>query len=153
MISVKHNLHTLPPITILKLKSLILLLTLMLSANVLYADPILNVDQPIRTLKVTNEQMQNAITDAAKEQGWVMTPEGDGQMSVTYHKSDYMAKIAVKYAPTFYTINYADSERMRYKGTSIHPTYTKLIKTLQNNIIRNLKTGDFATKYRYFSGF
>lgn len=88
--------------------------------------------------------MKSAIVNAAQEQRWVVTAEGDGQLSATYHKSDYMAKIAIKYAPTFYTINYTDSKRMRYNGTSIHPTYNKLIKALQANIIRNLKSGDYA---------
>lgn len=126
-------------------RPLTLFLTVSLFIATLYADPILNIDQPIRTLKVTNEQLKNAITNAAQEQKWVVTPEGEGQMSATYHKSDYMAKIAIKYAPTFYTINYADSKRMRYKVTSIHPTYNKLIKALQANIIRNLKAGNFET--------
>ena len=129
----------------MKSKSLIVLFVLSLFVNALHADTILNIDQPIRTLKVSSEQMKNAIVNAAQQQKWVVTPEGDGQMSATYHERDYMAKIAIKYAPTFYTINYADSKRMRYKGTSIHPTYNKLIKALQANIITNLKAGNFAT--------
>ena len=125
-------------------KTIALLFALSLLAGTLYADPILNIDQPIRTLKVSSEQMKTAIVNAAQEQKWAVTPEGGGQMSATYHERDYMAKIAIKYAPTFYTINYADSTRMRYKGTSIHPTYNKLIKALQANIIRNLKAGNFT---------
>ena len=130
----------------MKLRSLALLFIFSLFANALYADTILNIDQPIKSLKVSSEQMKNAIVNAAQEQNWVVTPEGAGQLSATYHKSDYMAKITIKYAPTFYTINYADSVRMSYMGTNIHPTYNKLIKTLQANIIRNLKTGDFTAK-------
>ena len=130
----------------MKLRSLTLLFIFSLFANALYADAILNIDQPIRSLKVNSEQMKSAIVNAAQEQNWVVTPEGNGQLSATYHKSDYMAKIAIKYAPTFYTINYADSTRMRYKGTSIHPTYNKLIEALHANIIRNLKAGNFAAQ-------
>ena len=130
----------------MKLRSLIILFIITLMSGTLYAEPILNIDQPIRTLKVTNAQMKSAIANAAKEQKWVVTPQGEGQMSATYHERDYMAKITIKYAPTFYTINYADSTRMRYKGTSIHPTYNKLIKALQANIIRNLKAGNFAAQ-------
>ena len=130
----------------MKLRSLTLLFILSLIANALYAEPLLNIDQPIRSLKVSSEQMKNAISNAAKEQQWLVTPEGEGQMSATYKKSDYMARISIKYAPTFYTITYADSKRMRYKGTTIHPTYNKLIKTLQANIIRNLKAGNFAAQ-------
>jgi len=127
-------------------KILLFILTVSLFSTTLLADPILNIEQPIRTLKVTSEQMKSAIIKAATAQEWVVTPLGEGQLSATYRKRDYMAKIAIRYAPTFYTINYADSTRMRYKGTSIHPTYNKLIKALQLNIINNLKTGNFATQ-------
>ena len=130
----------------MKLKSLVLLVVVLLTSSALYADPILNIDQPIRTLKVTNEQMKSAIITAAEEQKWVIIPDGEGRLSATYRKSDYMAKIAIKYAPTFYTINYADSVRMRYKGTTVHPTYNKLINALQASIIRNLKSGNFTAK-------
>lgn len=124
----------------------IILLTFALLSSTLYADPILNIEQPIRTLKISDEQMKNAIVNAAQAQNWIVTPLGDGQLSATYRKRDYMAKISIRYAPTFYTINYADSVRMSYKGNSIHPTYNKLIKALQLNIISNLKAGNFATK-------
>ena len=127
-------------------KLLLLILTLSLVSTTLFADPILNIEQPIRTLKVTSEQMKGAIDKAATAQEWVVTPLGEGQLSATYRKRDYMAKIAIRYSPTFYTINYADSTRMRYTGTTIHPTYNKLIKALQLNIINNLKTGNFATQ-------
>ncbi len=129
----------------MKRTSLLLLFAVILFTKALQADAILNIDQPIRSLKVSSEQMQNAIINAAKEQQWSVTVESEGQLSAVYTKSDYMAKIAIKYAPTFYTINYADSKRMRYDGKSIHPTYNKLIKALQANIIRNLKSGDFET--------
>ncbi|MEN8147624.1 MAG: hypothetical protein ABFR02_08390 [Campylobacterota bacterium] len=130
----------------MKRKSLVLLFMFSLIASTLYADAILNIDQPIRSLKVSNEQMKSAIVNAAQEQSWLVTPEGEGQMSATYRHSNYMARVAIKYAPTFYTINYADSERMRYRGRSIHPTYNSLIKALQANIIRNLKAGNFAAQ-------
>lgn len=128
----------------MNLKPLLQLCAVILFTQVLQADAILNIDQPIRNLTVSSTQVQNAIVSAAKEQQWVVSAEGDGQLSAVYTKSDYMAKIAIKYAPTFYTINYADSSRMRYDGKSIHPTYNKLIKALQRNIIRNLKSGDFS---------
>jgi len=127
-------------------KILLFILTISFFSTTLLADPILNIEQPIKTLKITNAQMKSVIEDAAKEQNWLVTPLGEGQLSATYNKRDYMAKISIRYAPTFYTINYADSTRMRYKGTSIHPTYNKLIKALQANIVRNLKTGNFTNK-------
>jgi len=109
-------------------------------ASILSADPILNIDQPLRTIKVTDAQMKDAITSAASAQNWVVISEGEGRLSATYHKRDYMAKINIRYATTFYTIDYADSVRMRYRGNTIHPTYNKLIQALQTNIVRNLKT-------------
>lgn len=130
----------------MKLKTLSPLFLFSILAITLHAEAILNIDQPIRTLKISNVQMKSAIVNAAQEQKWVVTAEGEGRMSATYSQSNYMAKIAIKYAPTFYTINYADSEHMRYRGSSIHPTYNKLIKALQSNIVRNLKSTDFTAE-------
>ncbi|WP_345976893.1 hypothetical protein [Sulfurimonas sp. HSL3-7] len=125
---------------------LVSLLLLTLFTVGLHADAILNINQPVRTLKVNSEQMKSAIINAARELQWQVTPEGEGRLTARYEKSDYMAKITINYAPTFYTINYADSKRMRYDGKTIHPTYNRLIKALQTNIVRNLKSGNFATQ-------
>ena len=126
--------------------SLISLLLFTLFAIGLHADAILNINQPVRTLKLNSEQMKSAIINAARQQQWQVTPEGEGRLTASYHKSDYMAKITINYAPTFYTINYADSKRMRYDGKTIHPTYNRLIEALQADIVRNLKSGNFATQ-------
>ncbi len=128
----------------MKRTSLLAVLLLTLFSIELYADAILNINQPIRTLKVNSEQLKSAIINAAQELQWHVTPEGEGRLTARYEKSDYMAKITINYAPTFYTINYADSKRMRYDGRTIHPTYNRLIKALQAEIIKNLKSGNVA---------
>jgi hypothetical protein len=115
-------------------------------ANALQADPILNIYQPIKTLKISKKQMRSAIINAVQTQQWQVTAESEGALSAVYQKSGYMARIAIRYAPTFYSINYADSARMRYDGRTIHPTYNKLIKALQAEIIKNLKAGNYATE-------
>ena len=125
-------------------KNLLFVLIVSLFSITLLAQPILSINQPIKTLKITTIQMKDVITQAAESQNWVITPIGEGELSASYHYSNYMAKILIHYAPTYYTINYADSIRMRYRGTSIHPTYNRLIKSLQANIVRNLKTGNFT---------
>ena len=126
-------------------KPLLAVIGLMLVSITLFADPILNINQPVRNIKVTSTQMKEAIANAAQSQHWTLSEIGEGKISATYHKRDYMAKISIDYASNFYSINYADSVRMRYTGTSVHPTYNKLIKALQVNIILNLKTGNFTT--------
>lgn len=130
----------------LKMKriSLLSLLLLTLFAIGLHADAILNINQPVRTLKLNSEQMKSAIINAAQELQWHVTPEDEGRLTARYEKSNYMAKITINYAPTFYTINYADSKRMRYDGKTIHPTYNRLIKALQENIVKTLKTGNYT---------
>ena len=127
-------------------KQILSLLAVILFTNALFAEPILNITQPIRNIKVTNTQMKEAIERAAQAQNWAVTPLKDGQLSASYHKSDYMAKINIDYSSNYYTITYSDSYRMRYRTTSIHPTYNKLIKALQANIVMNLKTGNFSSK-------
>jgi hypothetical protein len=118
----------------------------LLLATAIHADSVLNIYQPIKTLKISNEQLRSAIINAAQTQHWQVTAESEGALSARYQKSDYMAKIAIKYAPTYYSINYADSRRMRYDGRTIHPTYNRLIKALQAGIVKNLKAGNFAAQ-------
>ena len=127
---------------------LLLLLANMFFSFSLFAAAILNIDQPIRTLKISDYQLKSAIVRACKNQNWNVRDEGSGHLSATYYKSNYMAKITIRYAPSFYTLEYADSKRMRYDGRSIHPTYNKLIKALQANIIHNLKKGNYAAEKR-----
>ena len=127
------------------LKSFLIFLSLALLSVTLHAEPILNIDQPIKKLQLTNAQLQSAITSAAEAEKWTIMITGENVMSATYHKSDYMAKVIIRFAPTFYTINYADSQRMRYNGKSIHPTYNKLVRTLQNHIVTNLKSRSYPS--------
>jgi len=114
----------------------------------LYAEAVLNIDQPIKTLKISDYQLKSAIVKACQNQNWNVRDGGEGRLSATFYKSNYMAKINIRYAPSFYTLEYADSKRMRYDGKNIHPTYNRLIKALQANIIRNLKTGNYVAEKR-----
>ena len=114
----------------------------------LYAEAILSIDQPIKKLKISDYQLKSAIVKACQNQNWNVRDEGEGRLSATFYKSNYMAKITIRYAPSFYTIEYADSKRMRYNGKSIHPTYNRLIRSLQANIIHNLKTGNYIAEKR-----
>ena len=119
-----------------------------LFSTVLEGAILLNIDQPIRTLKISDYQLKSAIIRAAQKQHWNIRDEKNNRLSATYYKSNYMAKINIRYAPSFYTIDYADSKRMRYDGRNIHPTYNRLIKALQATIIHNLKTGNYERKRR-----
>ena len=112
----------------------------------LYAEPIINVNQPIKKLKLTSLELEHSIISAATSLNWTIDSYGDGVIIATYKKSRYMAKIIIKYAPSFYSIHYLDSKRMRYKNSSIHPTYNKLIKALQKSIVSNLKSGNYQKR-------
>jgi len=105
----------------------------------LTADTVLTIDQPIRQTDITQEQLKDAIVDAATEQQWSIMPEGS-VLIATYRRSNYMAKVRIIYSPAGYTIDYADSKKLRYDGNDIHPTYNRLIRTLQAGIVRNIKS-------------
>ena len=132
----------------MKRRLLFLLVINAIFSFTLYAEVILNIDQPIRKLKISDYQLKSAIVKACQNQNWNVRDEGEGRLSATFYKSNYMAKITIRYAPSFYTIEYADSKRMRYDGRNIHPTYNRLIRSLQANIIHNLKTGNYIAEKR-----
>jgi len=119
--------------------SLILFLILTLLLSPLFADTVLTIDQPIRKTDITHGQLKDAIVDAATEQQWHIMPDGPALIA-TYRNSDYMARVRITYSPAGYTIGYADSEKLRYNGNDIHPTYNRLVKKLQAGIVRNIKS-------------
>jgi len=119
--------------------SFIPFLILALLLTPLFANTVLNIDQPIRNTDITHEQLKDAIISAAAGQQWSIMPDGPALIA-TYRKSDYMAKVRITYSPRGYTIGYADSQRLHYDGRGIHPTYNRLIKRLQAGIVRNIKS-------------
>lgn len=123
----------------MKHNPLILFLILTLLSAPLFSDTVLTIDQPIRQTDITDEQLKDAIVSAATKQQWRIMPDGSALIA-TYRKSNYMARVRITYSPTGYTIHYDDSEKLRYSGNDIHPTYNRLIKKLQAGIVRNIKS-------------
>lgn len=59
----------------------------------LYGEPIINVNQPIKKLKLTSTDLEHAIISAATAQKWTIDSYGNGSVVATFKKSRYMAKI------------------------------------------------------------
>ena len=118
----------------------ITLLLLTSTTTLLQAETIFNVNQPIKRLKLSDNQVEEAIKNAAAELDWQVREESSNTLIATYRGDIYLAKIKISYQSSGYSIKYFDSTRMHYKEGDIHPTYNLLVEKLQNKIVQNLKT-------------
>ena len=89
-------------------------------------------------VKLTEKQMGNAISNAAERRGWIVKKVSKNVINATYFRGKYMAKVAIKYSKSTYSINYLDSKNLNYDGQKIHGTYNKWVLNLENTIDRKL---------------
>ncbi len=100
---------------------------------------IVNISQPVKKVKVSRSQMQNAIIDAANKSGWELSKVSDGHLIAQYNTSKHMAKADVEYSSNFYNIHYLESKNLQKSGNSIDENYNNWIKAFNKHIHANLK--------------
>ncbi len=104
--------------------------------------PIYNVNshpvpQPAQALSLT--EIKNIIMLAGADRGWVMEEQGQGRLAGTLLVRTHTAKVDVQYSQTEYSIQYKDSDNLRYTGSTIHRNYNKWIMKLEQDIERDLQ--------------
>ncbi len=84
----------------------------------------------------TMEQVQKAILRAGASLGWSMKAESEGRIIGTLFLRDHMAKVAIDYTTTSYSITYQDSSNLKYdaENNTIHSNYNGWVQNLQRNI-------------------
>ena len=125
----------------MKMRSLfkILLITLALA---LFAGcrtaPIYNVDNaPVVSSTgkaLSSTQVRDAIIHAGTSLGWQMAAKTPGHIIGTLYLRGTMAQVDIKYSPKSYSIEYKNSEKLKYDGKNIHKNYNGWIMNLQNRI-------------------
>lgn len=96
-----------------------------------------NVKQaPISTQSesYTLSDVEKAIIDAGSSLSWRMKKTIPGQIIATINVRRHMAQVEITYNKRNYTIEYKDSENLKYKGTSIHGKYNQWIRNLDKRI-------------------
>ena len=96
--------------------------------------PVLNVvDSPVANAR-SMQQVEQAITDAGRSLGWIMSAQGPGRMTGTLALRDHRAVVDIAYNSKTYSIRYKDSANLHYDGSSIHSNYNGWIENFDRAI-------------------
>jgi len=103
---------------------------------------VLNINnQPIpvyESTKFTLGQVRQAILDAGKERGWIMSDVNSNQIKAVLDKRNTQAVVLINYNSQNYSINYSNSINLEYNGTSINRHYNDWVTYLSRSIDYNL---------------
>ncbi|WP_303903256.1 hypothetical protein [Thiohalomonas denitrificans] len=84
--------------------------------------------------QLSAEQVKKAIFRAGGGLGWVMKDSGNNHLEGTLRLRKHMAQVDIRYSPKSYSIQYKDSQELRYDGEKIHQNYNGWIQRLQQRI-------------------
>lgn len=80
-------------------------------------------------------EVADAIRRAGHELGWAMKLESEGKMIGVLHVRTHMAKVEILFDTESFSINYLDSNNLRYNGSTIHRNYNSWVANLSKNIV------------------
>jgi len=93
---------------------------------------------PVKLQEGSLDNIGTVIQTSAIHRGWVVNDVTPGKMKATLHNRSHVAVIEITYSKKDYSINYISSVDLLYDGEKIHRSYNKWIRTLQNDINKNL---------------
>ncbi|WP_339630776.1 hypothetical protein [uncultured Sneathiella sp.] len=103
--------------------------------------PIYNAEAnpvPVKLQETSLDNIGTIIQTSAINRGWVISDAQPGKMKATLHNRTHVAVVEISYTKTSYSINYVSSVDLLYDGANIHRSYNKWIRTLQNDINKNM---------------
>jgi hypothetical protein len=80
-------------------------------------------------------EVTDAIRRAGHELGWAMQLESEGKMIGVLHVRTHMAKVEILFDTRSFSINYVDSQNLRYNGSTIHRNYNSWVANLSRKIV------------------
>jgi len=103
--------------------------------------PVYNADQipvPVALQDSSSSTVANIIKTSAINRGWRVEDVSPNVVRATLDNRTHEAVIDIHYSKTSYSIDYVSSKDLLYNGTQIHRNYNRWVKTLENDINKNL---------------
>ena len=100
--------------------------------------PILNVENTPVAFNLQSSEVKQAIIEAGIGRGWVMKETTPGKIRGEYQARSHQAIIDVTYNAKTYSIEYADSDNLKYEDGKIHRNYNRWINNLDVDIKKKL---------------
>lgn len=100
--------------------------------------PIRNVlDEPFDGRRVaTLEDRTRVVVRAGVVGGWLMEEQAPGEITATYRRRGYEAKVKITYDLEHFSIRYVESRNLSAHGDRVHPTYNQWVEKLAADIRR-----------------
>lgn len=98
--------------------------------------PVYNVVQaPLEVPRsVSMAALDKTIRVAAANRGWTVKRKGRGKIEARIAVRDHVAVIKITYSRRQYSIQYQDSQNLKYDGSRIHKNYNSWVQLLANDI-------------------
>jgi hypothetical protein len=98
--------------------------------------PVYNVTAaPVVTPKPASlDEVQRAIMRGGVSVGWQIVQRGPGNLEGITTWNVHRAVVEIRFDTKTYSINYKDSDNLKYDGASIHPFYNQKVQDLDKSI-------------------
>ncbi|MDD1791865.1 hypothetical protein L4D06_04790 [Enterovibrio makurazakiensis] len=100
--------------------------------------PIKNVESVPVAFNVPVLSVKQAIMESGADRGWIMTETAPGVIRGELFVRSHRAVIDVTYSDKSYSIDYVDSENLKYSDGKIHRNYNRWINNLDVDIRKHL---------------
>ena len=90
--------------------------------------------------KISEKDVKEAILNITSRYGWTLDQEQANSFVFKIIRRKHMVKIKISYSVSEYTIEYVDSENMKYdkETNSIHHNYTRWVNNLDKHIYKSI---------------
>ncbi|GEN24969.1 lipoprotein [Halomonas cupida] len=102
------------------------------------SQPIQNVEKQVITSTASDEEVRQAITDAATSLGWVIVADHGNEITAVIDVRTHQATVSIPYSSSNYSIIYKNSIDLNHSGGKIHRNYNRWVANLDQEIRRNL---------------
>lgn len=100
--------------------------------------PIQNIEKQVITSSASQEEVRQAITDAATSLGWVIVADHGNEITAVIDVRTHQATVSIPYSSNDYSIIYKNSINLDHSGDMIHRNYNRWVANLDQQIRRNL---------------
>ena len=121
-----------------QIKGLVVAAMLVMLAGCSRVQPILNVENTPVVFNLPSTQVKQAIIEAGAGRGWVMRETTPGKIRGEYQARSHQAIIDITYNAKTYSIEYADSDNLKYEDGKIHRNYNRWVNNLDVDIKKKL---------------
>ncbi|MGF1756293.1 hypothetical protein L4C33_22245, partial [Vibrio makurazakiensis] len=111
--------------------SLLLVLTLAGCGRV---QPVMNVEDTPVAYDLQSKQVKSVIYEAATARNWLVSEIKPGLLRAELFVRDHHAVVDIAYSEKFYSIQYVESENLKYNDGKIHRNYNRWINNLNTDI-------------------